>query len=76
MQTHAFAVVLKNVESDEERLNLKFHNENVAITQMAAYVDPATSKVVLAMQTPLGGVDLEITPAFAREVITALQKAQ
>jgi len=74
--TRGFGYVVNPIESDDERLNLKFHNENTAITAMAAFRDTSgASKVVLALTTPLGEAHLEMTPAFAKQLIAAVGRA-
>jgi hypothetical protein len=63
--------VYRNVKSDEERLNIKIYNQNVAIEQFAAL--ETEQGVTLSMKTPLGYVDIEMTREFAREIIIALK---
>lgn len=68
--------MINPIESDDERLNLKFHNEDVAITGMAALRDNADpSKIVLALGTALGEAHLEMTLAFAKQLAAAIGKA-
>jgi hypothetical protein len=69
-----FGYVINPVASDDERLILKFHNENVAITGMSAFRNHSgdPSKITLALSTNLGEAQLEMTPAFAKQLIAAV----
>jgi hypothetical protein len=73
MQVRARSYLIPNVESDEERLNILFHNENVAINGMCALMEGSTGKVVLILNTARGEAHLELTREFANQVVAALR---
>lgn len=73
--SHGTGFVYSIIESDEERVNIHFLNENLALNQFVART--TETGVSLSFITARGKLDLDLTPEFAQKLaLSLLNEAQ